>query len=333
MSQPTDSSRQQLREVATGVYQIELPTPFSVGPVNVYLLKGSEWTLVDTGPHTSAAWDTLCGALKQLGCQPADLSQVVLTHHHVDHVGLLQKVREVSGARSLAHPLAVPFVEMDETFMAYHNQFFYRLYRESGVPERLLSVVEKYHRMLLTFCQPASIDVLLKHEQPLPGLPEWQVLYTPGHSQSHLSLYRASDQVLIGGDHILKQISSNAFIEPPRDPAQARALPLVQYRTSLQMCAELEIQLVLPGHGEVVTDHRELIAGRLQRHWERAGKLRSLLADGEKTAFQLSALLFPGLYEQELALTLSETLGHLDLLTMLHQLEIRQKEGVFYYSL
>ncbi|UFJ41565.1 MBL fold metallo-hydrolase [Brevibacillus humidisoli] len=331
MSQTTDNKRP--LEVAQGVYQIELPTPFSVGPVNVYLIMGSELTLVDVGPYTPAAWDALVSGLELLGCQLGDVRQVVLTHHHVDHCGLLKKVKAASGALSFAHPLAVPYVEMDQTFMEHHNQFFYHLYRESGVPQKMMAVIEKFYQLMQTFCQPAGIDGLLKHDRPLPGLPEWQVLYTPGHSQSHLSLYRSSDQVLIGGDHILKRISSNAFIEPPRDPSQARALTLVQYRTALQMCADMDIELVLPGHGELVTNHRELISARLQRNWERTGVLRRLLQDGQKTAYELSALLFPDLYEKELALTLSETVGHIDLLTILHQVEREQRDGILYYSL
>ncbi|MBO8163734.1 MAG: MBL fold metallo-hydrolase [Brevibacillus sp.] len=333
MTHPTGRTQSMPQETAPGVYQIVIPTPFSVGPVNVYLITGSSLTLVDVGPNTPAAWEALQGGLKALGYKAEDVQQVILTHHHVDHCGLLRRFCAESGARSYAHPLAVPYVEMDKEFMEFHNQFFFRLYRESGVPERLMTVIDKFYQLMMTFCEPARIDGLLKHEQPLPGLPEWKVLYTPGHAQSHLSLYRSSDQVMIGGDHILKRISSNAFIEPPRDRSQARPLTLVQYRTALQMCADIDIRLVLPGHGEVVTEHRELIASRLQRNWERTDTLRRLLRDGEKTAFELSALLFPELYEKELPLTLSETLGHIDLLTILHQIEIRRRDGVFVYSL
>jgi glyoxylase-like metal-dependent hydrolase (beta-lactamase superfamily II) len=186
---------------------------------------------------------------------------------------------------------------------------------------------------MMTFSQKSRIDGLLKHEQTAPHLSGWQVLYTPGHSQSHLSLYRAADRVMIAGDHIIKHISSNAFVEPPRDQSRARPLTLVQYRTALQMCADMEIDLVLPGHGEPVTNHRELILARLQKNWERTDMLRRFLADGEKTAYELNALLFPTLYEKELPLTLSETLGHIDLLAILHQVEIREKDGVLYYSL
>jgi len=319
-------------EAAHQVYQIEVPTPFGVGPVNVYLIAGSRLTLVDVGPLTDDAWAALRNGVEQTGHRLEEVEQVVLTHHHVDHCGLLARVKQLSGARIYAHPLAVPYVEQDETFMAFHDQFFRELYRESGVPAEKLHIIQKFHRKMMTFSEKASIDGLLKHEQLLPGLPEWQVLYTPGHSQSHLSLYRKSDRVMIAGDHMIRHISSNAFIEPPRDRTRMRPLTLVQYRTALQMCADMEIDLILAGHGTPVRNHRELITQRLQKNWERTDGLRRFLRDGEKTAYELTALLFPTIYERELPLALSETIGHLDLLMILHQLDVREKEGVLYYS-
>ena len=320
-------------EMAPGVFGLELPTPFKVGPVNVYLLKGDCLTLVDAGPLTDEAWQTLVEGLRAISVRLEDIEQIVLTHHHVDHCGLLERVRQATGARTLAHPLAAPYVRLDPEFMRYHDQFFTDLYRMSGVPEAQMLIIKKYQKLMNTFSAPSRIDVLLKHEQTLPGLPEWQVLYTPGHSQSHLSLYRAKDRLMVGGDHIIKHISSNAFIEPPRDRSSSRPLTLVQYRTALQMCADMEIETVLAGHGEPVTHHRELIQLRLQKNWERTDALRRLLASGEKSVFELTALLFPTLYEKELPLTISETLGHIDLLRILHQVEETERGGVMYYHL
>ncbi|NGQ97268.1 MBL fold metallo-hydrolase [Brevibacillus sp. SYP-B805] len=322
-----------VQEAAPGVYLIEIPTPFAVGPVNVYLIAGEALTLVDAGPLTPEAWEALKRGIEWTGHRMEEIEQVVLTHHHVDHCGLLAKVRAVSGAQVYAHPLAVPYVEQDEAFMQFHDRFFYELYRECGVPEEKLMIIRKYHQKVLTFAEPCRIDGHLKHEQTVPRLSDWQVLYTPGHSQSHLSLYRAKDRVLIAGDHIIKRISSNAFIEPPRDQSHTRPLTLVQYRTALEMCAAKEIDLVLAGHGEPVTNHRELITQRLQRNWERTNTLRSFLREGEKTAYELTTLLFPQIFEKELPLTLSETLGHIDLLMILHQLETRRRDGAIYYSL
>ncbi|WP_312117290.1 MBL fold metallo-hydrolase [Brevibacillus reuszeri] len=320
-------------EMAQDVFCLEIPTPFNVGAVNVYLVKGEKLTLVDVGPLTAAAWEALTTGLASIGYKVEDIEQVVLTHHHVDHCGLLEKVRQASGATTLAHPLAAPYVEQDEDFIAFHDQFFTELYKKAGVPEEKLIIIQKFHQLMKTFSEPSRIDGLLRHEQIVPHLSEWKVLYTPGHSQSHLSLYREKDRVMLGGDHIIKHISSNAFIEPPRDRSGARPLTLVQYRTALQMCADQEIDLVLSGHGEPVTNHRELVLSRLQKNWERTDTLRRMLADGEKSAYELTSMLFPTLYEKELPLTLSETLGHIDLLTILHQVEVREQNGMLYYHL
>lgn len=327
------NANDQIKEAARGIYQIEIPTPFSVGPVNVYLIEGEHVTLVDAGPRTEEAWTALTQGLNAIGRDVREIEQVVLTHHHVDHCGLVERVKQTSGARAYAHPLAVPYIELDDAFMNFHDQFFLDLYRECGVPEEKLSIIQKFHKLIMTFSERSTIDGLLKHEQDVPFLPEWQVLYTPGHSQSHLSLYRAGDRVMIAGDHIIKHISSNAFIEPPRDHSRSRPLTLVQYRTALEMCADKEIDLVLSGHGKPLTNHRELIAQRLQKNWERTDTLRRLLGNEERTAYELTALLFPTLYEKELPLTLSETLGHIDLLMILHQLETKWRDGVLYYSL
>ena len=321
------------RRSGPGIYQLEVPTPFSVGPINLYLLEGEKLTLVDAGPLTSEAWEVLSQKIEQIGYKIKDIEQVILTHQHVDHGGLLERIRQVSGAHTLAHPLAVPFVELNEEFMVYHDNFFNELYSECGVPQEYFSVIETFHEQLMTFSERSQIDEVVKHEQTVPNLSEWQVFYTPGHTQSHISLYRKEDRVLIAGDHIIKHVSSNAFIEPPRDHSNHRPMTLLQYRTSLEMCSNMEIDLVLSSHGESITNHRELIKERLQKNWQRADKLRSFLQDGEKTAYELSTLLFPHLNSKVLPLTISETLGHLDLLTLLYQLEVTRRDGILYYSL
>ncbi|MGM0712117.1 MBL fold metallo-hydrolase [Brevibacillus parabrevis] len=320
-------------QITPDIYCLEIPTPFNVGAVNVYLVKGEKLTLIDVGPKTDEAWQALTEGLQAAGVSAEEIEQIVLTHHHVDHCGQLEKVRQKSGALTLAHPQAAPYVELDAEFMNFHDQFFLQLYKKSGVPSDKLIIIEKFHKLMTTFSEPSQIDLKLKHGQPVPHLPEWQVLYTPGHSQSHLSLYRERDRTMIGGDHIIGHISSNAFIEPPRDRSGARPLTLVQYRTALQMCADMEIEQVLAGHGEIVRNHRELISSRLQKNWSRTDTLRSLLADKELTAYELTTLLFPAIYEKELPLTLSETLGHIDLLMILHQIEVREQDGVLYYHL
>src|SRR5437867_3795623 len=97
----------QLSVVAPGVERIELPTPFAVGPVNVYLVDGEPLTLVDAGPNWDEALATLEQRLAARGRKLEDIGLLLLTHQHFDHVGLAATIKERSGAEVAAlEPLA-----------------------------------------------------------------------------------------------------------------------------------------------------------------------------------------------------------------------------------
>jgi len=70
------------------LHALPLPTPFPVGPVNAYLAEGEPLTLIDTGPKDDATRAALAAALKVHGHRLEDIRRIILTHHHVDHVGL-----------------------------------------------------------------------------------------------------------------------------------------------------------------------------------------------------------------------------------------------------
>jgi glyoxylase-like metal-dependent hydrolase (beta-lactamase superfamily II) len=81
------------------VHRLELPTPFAIGPVSSYVLKGEPLTLVDPGPRMDRTREALEDGLRDLGLRVEDVELLVLTHQHHDHVGLAAEVRERSGAR------------------------------------------------------------------------------------------------------------------------------------------------------------------------------------------------------------------------------------------
>ncbi|MED4729006.1 MBL fold metallo-hydrolase [Aneurinibacillus migulanus] len=299
---------------STEVRQLRIPTPFSVGPINIFLLKGETCTLVDVGPKTKEAFELVEKFIKENGLVWHNIDRIFLTHQHVDHVGLTAEVVERTDAKVIAHPDAVPYITLDAEFMQYHDHFFRTLYGENGVPEKLLGYVERFRGMMEVYSEPAPIHKTIKGGEVLEGNEEWVSVFTPGHTQNHLALFRERDGVMLSGDFLIKEISSNAFVEPPARPGLKRAKPLLVYRQAMDEIAKMPIRRMLSAHGESIENPAELIAHRLRRHDERVEKIYGLLEGKGKTVFELSTELFPSIYLKELPLTFSETLGHLDLL-------------------
>ena len=87
------------REVVPGIYMLELPLPFSLGIVNVWLVRlDAGWLLIDTGMRTEACFDALARALEGLSVEWRDIRHILLTHIHPDHLGLATKLVPLTGA-------------------------------------------------------------------------------------------------------------------------------------------------------------------------------------------------------------------------------------------
>src|SRR5215467_6693113 len=86
------------------VIPISLPTPFYIGPVNVYLVAEEPLTLIDTGPKTRDAIEALRAELRSSGFLVSDIRRIVLTHAHEDHCGLARSLRdEAKNAEVFVH--------------------------------------------------------------------------------------------------------------------------------------------------------------------------------------------------------------------------------------
>lgn len=295
-----------------GVRKIPIPTPFAVGDVNLYVLQdGDGVTLVDTGPLTKQAEAALEAGLKESGLAVEDVGQIVLTHYHVDHTGLLAKLVRRSGAKVYAHPLTGDLISQDPAFLERRVAFFRELYRGMGLTEVQGEIGLRQLASFDRFLEPARVDEALADGQALPGHEDWRVVYTPGHAQDHLSLYRQRDGVMLLGDHLIAHVSSNAFIETPAKEGQPRPRTLVLYREALRKVQGLDWQIGFAGHGTEITDGRELIEKRLRDQEKRAAAVVEQVKLGRETGIDICLALFPR-HLNQLPLIVSETLGHLD---------------------
>lgn len=310
------------------ISQLTIPTPFAVGDTHVYLIKGDILSLVDAGVKTKEAWEALKSQLKELGYYPNDIEQIILTHHHPDHIGLIEQFPRAE--HIVAHKNVDLWLTRDEPFFQHYENFFKEFFIACGVPKRFESELNNL-RAPLQYAGEGKLTAMLDEGDVLPGHEDWQVIETKGHAQSHLSFLRESDGTFIGGDHLLHHISPNPLLEPPHDGAKEREKPLLQYRANLLKCLSLGIKMVLPGHGDSFSDVETLIPVRLEKQEQRANKVRSLLVEKAQTPFQICQHIFPKHYENELDLTMSETIGQLDFLEDRNTVEKSVEDGVLFY--
>jgi glyoxylase-like metal-dependent hydrolase (beta-lactamase superfamily II) len=310
------------------IYRITVPTPFAVGDVNMYLVKGETLTLVDAGVKTEEAWQIFNHQLRELGYEPSDIEQVVLTHHHPDHVGLLDYLP--SSLRVVGHMKGERWLSKRADFLEKHQQFFEQFLAECGVEALFLDQLPNFHfRGSLRYSCQRSLSETIQEGDAVSGLPGWVVIETPGHAQSHIVLYRERDGLMIGGDHLLSAISSNPLLEPPFDGETERPKPLLQYNRSLKKLLDYDILRVLTGHGDDVTEVKELVEKRLAKQRERAHQVLDMLREQPLTAFEICRKLFPAVYEREFMLTMSETIGQLDYLEDTEKI-VKRKVGESY---
>lgn len=311
------------------IHKIITPTPFAVGDVNAYVVKGDALSIVDVGTRTPEAYEALRLGLKQLGYTFKDIEQVILTHHHPDHAGW---VDAFDNAEVLGHAYNDFWLKRDQAFFDYHDAFYKACLIEEGVPEQYLSWVERMKRPI-AFMGERPLTQILTEGDDLPGHPGWKVMETLGHAQSHLAFWHEQQQTLIGGDLLLEKVSSNPLIEPPMDKGSARPKSLLQYNASLERLLTLPIKIVYGGHGNEVHGVHELVTERLQHQKERAMKVFEMVKEQPKTIYELTTELFPVAHKKELGLTLSETIGQVDYL-MAAQLftEKEAENGVLYYA-
>lgn len=300
-----------------------MPAPYAaVKEVNAYLVLGERPTLIDGGPWSPPAATAVDAALRDRGMGPGNLGLILLTHHHSDHAGLAGWLHERGGApvaaiEPVARHLAAVAPELDKD-----EAFARELMRCHGFDDAsaraMIGVEDSYRR----YHREAVVDEIVPVGGRIAaGDRELTIHLRPGHSPFDTVFHDERDGLLVVGDHLLAHVASSPYLHCPAgadDPVAAAAgglvpSPLPRYLDSLRATADLDATLVLPGHGPVFGDHRDLIATRFEGYETRRERLLDHLHQ-PLTARALIAELWPRLPDDRLYLAFSEVLGVLELL-------------------
>lgn len=214
-----------MRRLAEGVYRLESP-----GFVNAYLIAGDrDLTLVDSGPARRCG--RLLEELKANGYSYNDVGRVVVTHAHADHAGGLKPLLDLRPVKVYAHPAEVPV-----------------LARRTPPPAPSVPLGGLLYAVFERALTRGPVDSALPADSgtPVRGLPQWQILHTPGHTPGSISLYEPVRQILLCGDALA--VSGGRVRAVPdslhHDPAAARR--------SVALLAKLDVDILGCGHGAEV---------------------------------------------------------------------------------
>ena len=302
-----------------GVHRLAVPTPFQVGRVNAYLIEDDPLTLVDSGPNSAKALDELELALAAHGRAVEDIGLLVVTHQHIDHFGLAAILARRSGAQVAALDALAPYLGRFGEEAELDDRFATLAMLRHGIPPDMVTALRSVSATFRAWGAAVEVTLPLRDREQLQLRDRTlQVLHRPGHSPSDTLFLDSRRSLLLSADHLIAHISSNPLLTRPlgADPEQPGPRPqaLVTYMSSLRATRAMDVELVLPGHGPPITDHRALIDERMRLHERRAEKILRLIAERPRTAHEIAQAMWGNVAVTQAYLTLSEVLGHIDLL-------------------
>ena len=312
----TETPQEALEQAAlAGIHRLPIPTPFAVGRVNCYLLEDGPLTLVDTGPNSGKALDELQRQLADRDHSIDELELVILTHQHIDHLGLVEIIVEHSGAEVAAIGLAAERLANFDEDAELEDQFAVDLMLRNGIPPEVAHALQSVSRSFRGWGAHAEVTRPLDDGEVIEFRDRrLEALHRPGHSPSDTVFWDEERRILIAADHLIGHISSNPLIARPLDGSDRRVQALVTYIESLKKTREMPADFVLSGHGEPITDHVALIDERLAKHDRRKEKIHGLIAERPRSGYEIAQAIWGNVAVTQAFLTLSEVIGHADIL-------------------
>lgn len=299
------------------IARIAIPIDFFSVPVNVHVLLGERPVAIDAGPKTPVARERVAAGLAQLGIEPGDVAHVVVTHHHVDHLGLLEEW-VARGAHAWAHEDELEGCLDVPGSLARRLPAFAAVARAWGYSDESIAQIERdflgygelggrVERDDVTAIRGASAVL------PLEGAPRLRAIHVPGHSEGQIVLHDEAANVLFSADHVLERVTPNPALYFPLYRGQSNGLR--DYFASLDKLESLPRDvLVCPGHGAPFTGLHARLEEIRGHHGERQAQVRGLLTDKTQTVLDLVQQIWPGIGPRHGVLACREIALQLDLL-------------------
>ncbi|WAA09748.1 MBL fold metallo-hydrolase [Fervidibacillus albus] len=305
-----------------GLKLVRLDLPFRLNHVNCLLAEGEKgWVVIDTGlnnEYSKQRWK------EEL--EGKEVSDIFVTHYHPDHFGYAGGLQLQTGAN-----VSMPKIDAENGLKVWTDQFLNQLhdhYASAGIPKPIATAMVENTREFVQRVTPypTITHYFQEGERFQIGKLEYEVLFTPGHSDGLIVFYNQEKNVLLSTDHILPKITPNISYWFHGDPN-----PLATYFRSLQKIKELDADFVIPGHGKTFHGANDRINAIIKHHEDRLAKTLDALKE-KSTVYDVSKALFPKIETiHETRFAVGETIAHLEFLRTKGEINREEKDGQFYY--
>jgi glyoxylase-like metal-dependent hydrolase (beta-lactamase superfamily II) len=272
-----------LTEILPHLHQIEVPLPGNpLKSVNCYVVTSDERSLlVDTGGMHEESEAVLHKGLLDVGVN-MDRLDVLITHMHSDHIGLLPTVQTDDNTVYFNRP-EVRILDAAREQGGF-GQRMSRMTKQAGFCGVDLDNAFKLQPGLRYAPPDASTFSLVEQGTRIEvGEYSFECVETPGHSPGHICLHDAEKKLMLCGDHVLNQISPNIATWHEDDD------PLTDYLASLEKAKSYDVELALPGHRTNIEDFAGRIDELISHHHERLDEVTDILADSKLNAHDIAS--------------------------------------------
>ena len=174
------------KQTTLEIYPIIAPSALSLKSINFYLVKQDKsLTLIDAGMNNEVCWNALQQTLKEHDLTLRDITEILLTHHHGDHVGLVNRITALHPIPVYAHSKSIPRLKRDPGLMSMRIEFYKQLYVQMGCGE----LGEKQVAYLFNAVdnnkdQKINCDIKVIKENQLLN---FEVIHFPGHAPDQVA--------------------------------------------------------------------------------------------------------------------------------------------------
>ena len=325
-----------IERIRPDLHRIEVPLPENpLKSFNSYVVTSGDRNLViDTGMMRPECERVLRAGLDELDVQLGE-TDFFITHLHADHMGLVTELATDTSTVYFNRPDNRVVVAARED----HSRFFDRLIghtRRGGFSEQEIEESLREHPGY-KYSPPDYPPFRFVEDGDELEVGEYRfvVVATPGHTPGHRCLYEPEHKLFLSGDHVLGDITPNITVWAMDDDS------LGDYLASLDKVAELDVELVLPGHRTSFNGFQGRIDELKRHHRHRLDEVLAVLAAGTGTAYQVASQMtwdivakswqdFPVVQKW---FAVSEATSHLRYLEHRDQVVSAEQDGVLLYGL